>query len=222
MVRSSLENDSPLETRVPLMAATRNTDKLALLQGIAGQRHELRPLPVAVDAKEPASGERIGSDPLVENATAKAMFVSAALAGARTIASDGGLLVPGLGDDWEPARTRRFAGPVATNRERAEALLRLASQLVGDQRQIGWREAVAIADGGRLIAAFTAEATPGWLSESLPTGWDDDGQGFWVPRLWLNNRGDSTDTAGTGTDHWDRLALLVAPFLDGLEMRAAC
>ncbi len=220
-VRSSLENGFPLMTRVPLVAATRNSDKLALLTRMAGQRHELRPLSVADEADEPAVGERIGSDPLVENATAKAMFVSAALAGARTIASDGGLLVPGLGNDWQPARTRRFAGPGATNRERAEALLRLAAELTGDQRQIGWREAVAIAEAGRLIATFTAEASPGWLGESLSAGWDDDGQKFWVPRLWLSNRGDPRVSPGADTDHWDRLALLVAPFLDGLAMRPA-
>ena len=218
-MRLSLESGSPSSIRLPLMAATRNADKLALLMRMTGQRHEISPLPVLVDADEPASRGTIGSDPLIVNATAKAVSVSTTLDGARTIASDGGLLVPGLGDDWQPARTRRFAGPRASNRERAEALLRLAAELVGDQRQVGWREAVAIAESGRLIATFTAEATPGWLSESLPAGWDDDGQGVWVPQLWLRNRGDPTVSPGAGTDHWDRLALLVAPFLDGLAMR---
>lgn len=220
-MRSPLVNGSPSGIRLPLLAATRNADKLALLLRMTGQRHELRPLPSFVEVDEPTSGGIIGSDPLVVNATAKAVSVSTALDGARTIASDGGILVPCLGDDWHAARTRRFAGPRATNRERAESLLRLAADLAGDQRQIGWREVVAIAEAGRLIATFTAEATPGWLSESLPAGWDDGGQGFWVPQLWLNNSGDQTVSAGTGTDHWDRLALLVAPFLDGLAMRTA-
>ncbi len=205
---------------LPLVAATRNTDKLALLARLTGRRRALLPLPAGVDAiePEPEPTESSGREQLVVIAQAKAISVSAALRGARTIASDGGLLVPGLGDRWQPARTRRFAGPGASNHDRAVALLALTEGLTGDRRGLGWREVVAIAEAGRVIATFTAEATPGWLVEEVPTDWDDAGQGFWVPRLWLGSPGDATTSLGAGTDHWDRLALLIEPFLDGLAV----
>ncbi len=204
--------------RIPLVTAARNETKLTLLASLVGHRHAPEPLPERIEPTEPEPSERAGIDPLVRIAVAKAVSASVALGGARTIASDGGLLVPALGDRWEPARTRRFAGPGATNRERAEALLALADGLTGDQRRIGWREAVAIAEAGQVAATFAAEATPGWLAEDLPAGWDDDGQGFWVPRLWRGDPG-STPSPGAGSDHWGRLALLVAPYLDGLADR---
>ena len=204
--------------RIPLVTATRNAAKLALLASLVGDRHALEPLPHTIEPTEPEPSEIAGIDPLVGIAMAKAVSVSVALGGARTIASDGGLLVPALGDAWQPARTRRFAGPGAINRERAEALLALADGLTGDQRRIGWREAVAFAEAGRIVATFTAEATPGWLAEALPAGWDDNGQGFWVPRLWRGDPGPAP-SSGAGSDLWGRLALLVAPYLDGLADR---
>jgi len=212
---STLRNSMTLGDRVPLVAATTNAAKLASLASVVGRRHVLGPLPAAMEPTEPDPVEIIGIDPLVGIAMAKAVSVSLALGGARTIASDGGLLVPGLGDRWQPARTRRFAGSGLTNRARAFALLELADGLTEHQRRIGWREAVAIAEAGRVVATFTAEATPGRLIEELSADWDDDGQGFWVPRLWASDRG-SSPQSNAGGDHWDRLALLVAPYLDGL------
>ncbi len=201
--------------RVPLVAVTTNAAKLAMLASLVGHRHAPEPLPETIEPTEPDPVEIIGIEPLVGIAIAKAVSVSLALGGARTIASDGGLLVPGLGDRWQPALTRRFAGPDATNRQRAMALLKVADGLTGDHRRIGWREVVAIAEAGRDVATFIAEATPGWLVEKLPGDWADDRQGFWVPRLWQRSPG-SDPPPGAGGDHWDRLALLVAPYLDGL------
>lgn len=215
---STLRNSMTLGDQVPLVAATTNAAKLASLASVVGRRQVLGPLPAAMEPTEPDHVEIAGIDALVGIAVAKAVLVSDALGGAWTIASDGGLLVPGLGDRWQPARTRRFAGPATTNRERAEALLALAKGLTGDQRRIGWREAVAIAKSGRVVATFTAEATPGWLIEELPADWDDDGQEFWVPRLWATDPG-SSPQSNAGGDHWDRLALLVALYLDGLADR---
>lgn len=211
--------------RPELIAATRNADKLALLARLALRRHAILPLPDRVaeveSEPEPESrpGGRLRVDPLVLIAQVKAISVSVALDGAKTIASDGGLLVLGLGDRWQPAMTRRFAGPDATNRDRAVALLDLADGLTGDQRRLGWREVVAIAEAGQVIGTFTAEATPGWLVEEFPANWEDAGQGFWVPRLWSSDPNDATPTPGAGNGHWDRLALLVPSFLDGVAVR---
>lgn len=219
--RTKLEAGISSSPRTKLMAATRNPDKALRLGRLIGRRHALLSLPAGVEPIEPEPQPRLpDSEPLITIAQVKAISVSSALGGVRTIASDGGLLVPGLGDRWQPAWTRRFAGPDASNHDRAVALLILAAGLAGDHRRLGWREVVAIAEAGRVIATFTAEATPGWLGQTLPADWVDDGQGFWVPRLWLSNPMDSTATTHAGSDHWDRLALVVVPFLDGLAARS--
>ena len=41
------------------------------------------------------------------------------------IASDGGLVLPALGESWESRYTHRFAGPDATNAQRLERLMEL-------------------------------------------------------------------------------------------------
>ena len=222
-VRTMRDTGLPPRPRPELVAATRNVDKLALLAALAGRHHSIVPLPIGIEAiePEPEPVTRFQPELLAGIAQSKAISVSVALNGALTIASDGGLLVPGLGDRWQPARTRRFVGANATNRDRAVALLAISAGLSGNQRRLGWREVVAIAGAGRLVATFTAEATPGWLGQTPPADWDDEGQGFWVPRLWLADTSESVPIPGAGTDHWDRLALLVGPFLDGLAVRDA-
>ena len=214
--RRTRTTDHPPDSLSEIVAATRNADKLALLGRLAGRRHELQPLPAGIEVGEPEADLTARSDALNGIARAKAISVSVALGGVQTIASDGGLLVPGLGDRWRPARTRRFAGPDAINRDRAARLLALAAGLTGDQRRLGWREVVAIAEAGRVIATFTAEATPGWLVETLPADQQDDGQGFWVPCLWRSSAEASGTMTDGGADHWHRLALMVGAFLDGL------
>lgn len=170
-------------------------------------------MPDGVAPNEPGPGDLPGTDdPLTVTAAAKAVSASNATGGAIAIATDGGLVIPALGDLWQPAFTRRFAGPNATNRQRAEALLILAAELVDEERRIHWREAVAVARAGRVLMTAVAESHPGRLTTDL-TGWTDDGQGFWVPRLWAGPRDARTST---GDEHWQRLTAIVEPFLDGL------
>lgn len=199
----------------PLVAATRNRDKLERLAQILGSRHDLLPLVGGVEIDEPdldAFPPQAG-DAMVSIATAKAVSASVAVQGAMTIATDGGLVIPALGDGWQAARTRRFAGPHATNRHRAAALLAVTSHLTGDDRRIYWREAVAIARDGGVLMTTSAESMPGWLASELAEG-ADDGQGFWITRLWRSNRDVRAPTRG-GDEHWRRLAAIVGPYLDG-------
>lgn len=101
------------------------------------------------------------------------------------VATDGGLLIPALGRVWDPARTRRFAGDAATDRERADALLALTVGLSGEERRVGWREAVAVARGGELIVSFTAEGPSGLLAGDYDPADVEAGEGFWIPALWI-------------------------------------
>lgn len=201
--------------RLRIIGATDNPDKLARFRQLVGPGADLLTLPFGVMVDEPSPEDAAaGTDePLVAIAAAKAVAASRALGRALTIATDGGLVIPALGHGWQPAATRRFAGPAATNRQRATALLALAADLAGADRRIVWREAVAVVRDGRVVLTAVAESGPAMLTTDLGE-WGDHGQGFWVPRLWRHDP-DPARLASTGDEHWDRLALLVTPFIRG-------
>src|SRR5690349_23786563 len=124
-----------------LVAGTHNRAKIAELQRLVGGAARVIPPP---DAGEIHVNE--SSDTFAENAAAKALAWSRRLHDAGmsslVIASDGGLLIPGLAN-WDPLRTRRFAGQDATDQERAERLTEMAISLASNERAICWQEAVA-------------------------------------------------------------------------------
>src|SRR5213596_3495793 len=61
------------------------------------------------------------------------------------IASDGGAQIPALGASWNSLFTRRAAGEVPDDRARADHLLNLMRDRSGADRDVVWREAVAVA-----------------------------------------------------------------------------
>ncbi len=115
------------------------------------------------------------------NAELKAIAASRACDGL-AIASDGGVVIPALGDAWDALRTGRAAGPGATDEAKARHLLALMAAKRGDDRRVSWSEAVAVADRGMLTGAWGAAETSGVLTETY-----DPAQaipGFWVYSLW--------------------------------------
>ena len=56
------------------------------------------------------------------------------------IASDGGLIIPALGPQWESRYTRRFAGEEVGGAQRLERLLELMLPLQGADRRASWAE----------------------------------------------------------------------------------
>ena len=104
------------------------------------------------------------------NAALKAAAYSDALAGGLAIASDGGLEVPALAGRWDPLLTHR--GGQARLRELAAGL---------DDRRVRWIEAVALAERGELLGAWTAFDTEGVLA---PEPWPEP-SGFWVWDIFL-------------------------------------
>ena len=98
------------------------------------------------------------------------------------IASDGGLVIPALGSNWESRYTHRFAGPAADDAERTRRLLELMQPHRGSQRAASWMESVAVADRGEVLASWELAGGTGVIATG--PGPPGDLPGFWVFSLW--------------------------------------
>jgi inosine/xanthosine triphosphate pyrophosphatase family protein len=199
-----------------LLAATRNPAKLAELRRLVEEQVTVDPLPNDISQQ---IGDEAGGT-IEEIASGKAVTVSRHVAGQLVIASDGGLLVPALGDAWQPVFTRRFAGERGDDLTRAIRLLEMATHLRGAERSIGWREAVAVARDGALLTSWSAESAPGTLATTVAAEQVEAGGGFWIPAIWrcpeLGGRvlaELSADERNRRDDHWRRLAAPVRAWL---------
>jgi len=132
------------------------------------------------------------------------------------IASDGGLVLPALGDAWDSRYTHRFAGPEATNAQRLERLLDLMRPFQGDQRRATWVEAVAVADRGKLLASWKVNGATGVIADKPSTL--PDTSGFWAFSVWyfpaLGKTYDqlSQEQRERLDDHWAQLRTMVPKF----------
>jgi inosine/xanthosine triphosphate pyrophosphatase family protein len=207
-----------------LIAATHNEAKLAELRRLVGESAKVSPLPSDISLEDQetrtALSEAEEGRSVEEIAAAKAVEWSRILPGELVIVSDGGLLIPALGDEWDPTRTRRFAGADATDYERAEALLALASSLKGKERQISWREAVAIAKDGKLLGNWSAESEPGLLATDVDSDLVAAGRGFWIEAVWMCPEAGGKHLARLNqkecarrVDHWSQLESPLRQFL---------
>ena len=141
-------------------------------------------------------------------------------AGMPAIASDGGLVVPVLGANWESRYTHRFAGPAADDAERQRRLLQMMEPFSGEQRRAAFVEALAIADAGQTVASWEVTGATGRIVGTLDQrGGDTDGDGFWVFPLWYfpefgrtYDRLTEAERADLG-DHWQTLRGLVREFM---------
>ena len=144
------------------------------------------------------------------------------------IASDGGLVLPALGEAWESRYTHRFAGPDATNAQRLERLMDLMKPFQGDQRRATWVEAVAVADQGKLLASWELNGATGVIADksdfvetldrrSETTTVPNTG-GFWAYSVWrfpaLGKTYDqlSQQEREELNDHWAQLRTKVQEF----------
>ncbi|MSQ25944.1 MAG: hypothetical protein EXR49_06715 [Dehalococcoidia bacterium] len=116
------------------------------------------------------------------NARAKAIAWSRA-AGGLAIASDGGMAIPALGDRWDALRTRRFAGPQATDAARTQALLRLMAGLRGQERSAWWIESVCLANRGHVLHTWSADSPRGTIAATYDPA--KAIAGFWAFSLWI-------------------------------------
>ena len=201
-----------------ILLATGNADKqrmLAwLLEGLPVRG--LSPADVGVTADPDESG---GTHEAIARAKAEEW---SQVAGMPSIASDGGLVVPVLGANWESRHTHRFAGPAADDAERQRRLMDIMEPFSGDDRSAAFVEALAIADGGTTVASWEVSGATGCIVDSLAhKGADTDGDGFWVFPLWYfpefgrtYDRLTEAERVKLG-DHWDFLRAHVQDFVPG-------
>ena len=136
------------------------------------------------------------------------------------IASDGGLVIPALGPQWESRYTHRFAGREVSGAQRLERLLELMRPLQGGDRRASWAEALAIADRGRVLASWELTGGEGLIDEQR-TGAGPVPE-FWVFPVWRFPRFGKTYDQLTPAqrasidDHWTRLRQLVSRYFTSL------
>ena len=147
-----------------------------------------------------------------KNARHKAEFWSRAV-GVQAIASDGGLLIPALGEGWNSLFTHRFAGEDADDQARLSLLLQMMEPFRGEERRATWVEALAIAREGRTVAAWQVRGPTGMLLEKESPG--PLVPGFWAFSVWhfpelgkTYNELDE-DELESVNDHWTQLKSLV-------------
>ena len=162
-----------------------------------------------LDASSIASPPEVEEDSAshLGNAIRKAVVWSRAHQGL-ALASDGGLVIPALGDGWSSLVTRRGTGGEVSDEEHAKRLLRRMRDLDGERRSAHWTEAVAIARDGALLGAWEASGLHGRIAEDYVPP-PDGPTGFWVSGLWVSD--------ASGKRHWERseadLALEDDPWL---------
>ena len=199
-----------------ILLATGNRDKQRMLAWL------LEDAPVRAVSPTDAG---VRADPDEDGATHEVIARAKAeewsrVSGMPAIASDGGLVVPVLGANWESRHTHRFAGPAADDAERQRRLLHLMEPFAGDERDAAFVEALAIADGGVALASWQVSGATGRIVDSLAQrGGDTDGDGFWVFPLWYfpqfggtYDRLTEAERASLG-DHWQTLRARVREFL---------
>ena len=137
------------------------------------------------------------------------------------IASDGGLVIPALGSNWESTLTHRFAGPASDDADRQDRLLDLIRPYGGRDREASWVEALAIADRGEILTSWELTGATGRITQAL--GDSPQVPGFWVFSLWYfpqfaktYNELSLQERESLG-DHWNRLRGLVQEFFKDRE-----
>ena len=136
------------------------------------------------------------------------------------IASDGGLTVPSLGDNWESRFTHRFAGDQASDRDRTEQLLELMKGFSGENRKASWIESIAVADRGAVITSWQTTGADGIIAKT--PGEDTGIPGFWVFSIWYIPRFGkyynklSPSEKESLNDHWGQLKKTVHQFFQNL------
>ena len=147
-----------------------------------------------------------------ENARLKAAGWSR-LSSMPVIASDGGLVIPALGQRWESLHTHRFAGAEADDQTRLEQLLRVMEPYKGEERRASWVEALAVANQGETLASWQVDGPTGVLLEDVGNG--PVVPGFWVFSVWYFPQVKKTyNELGEAelerlNDHWSQLRPLV-------------
>ena len=135
-------DDPPGQPAVRLLIATTNPAKAdRLRRAVAGWPFEAL-LPSGLPGSGPPPPPAESGASHLEIAVNKARAWSERT-GILSIASDGGLAVPALGNAWDSLTTRRSAGGDADDAQRLRRLIDLMEPHEGESRRASWTEAVA-------------------------------------------------------------------------------
>ena len=161
-----------------ILIATNNSHKREKLSWIVNDYFKTINYPE--DLKDKISVEENGKS-FIENAEIKALTYSKHYDG-YVIATDGGVLIPSLGKNWNPLKTKRFAGEDISDFERILLLLDFMRDKKGKDRITTWNEAVAVAKNGKVLFSIQAEGVEGILQ----TTFDEKKYkpGIWVCSIW--------------------------------------
>ena len=195
--------------KIPILLATTNPAKehtfRRLLEGL--HLSPVTPAELGLESVPQEEGD-------THEAIARSKAELWSLAGSTlAIASDGGLVLPALGGRWDSRYTHRFAGPAADDAERLNRLLELMRPFQGPEREASWREAVAIAQKGRILVSWELMGGTGLIADS--PGDQYQVPGFWVFSVWYFPQFGKTYTQLSPgereslDDHWTRLRQLV-------------
>ena len=199
----------PHKSNLPILLATTNPAKVQtfrrLLEGLP--LSPMTPAQLGLEDVPPEEGD-------THEAIARSKAELWSLAGSMlAIASDGGLVLPALGDRWESRYTHRFAGPAADDADRLARLLELMRPFQGTDREASWREAVAIAHRGRSLISWELKGGTGLIAARPGDAYQIPG--FWAFSVWYFPQFGkaypqlSPEERDSLDDHWTRLRQLV-------------
>ena len=214
--------DTNHNTNTPSAAPAAQATPILLATGNPAKQEELRRLLEGLPLAPVTPAELgLAADPDETGETHEQIAVEKAQEWSRlgsmlSIASDGGLVAPALGLNWESRYTQRFAGPAADDAERRRRLLELMRPHTGAGREASWVEALAIADRGRPLKSWELKGSSGVIAENAEAG--PHAPGFWVFPLWYfpkpgkyYNQLTDSEKKSLG-DHWATLRRLVQSY----------
>ncbi len=162
-----------------ILIATKNEYKagelLHYLEGLENVKtHLLKEQNIEIDVVE--DGES-----LEENAKKKAVEISKKT-NFLTLASDGGVDIPALGDNWDILKNQRFVGEDKSDLEKAETVLKIMKDLKGEDRKVLFFHALALAKKGSFVWSDVDITEEGYVVENLPDG--EIPKHKWFSQIW--------------------------------------
>jgi inosine/xanthosine triphosphate pyrophosphatase family protein len=118
---------------------------------------------------------------LKENAGKKAIEISKKT-NFLTLASDGGVTIPALGEKWDFLRSQRMVGEEKSDLEKSKTLLEMMKDLEGEERKIENYLALAVAKNGKLLWSDEKVTERGYVLEHLVD--EDIPEYRWLGHLW--------------------------------------
>jgi len=165
-----------MESRDKIVLGTKNPHKKEKLRWIIeGYFSDMQDMAGEMNVEE-------DGDTFEANARIKAITV-AKKNNSYAIATDGGVIIPSLGKNWNELLTRRFVGREdLTDFDRMECLLELMKNEKGKKRIIAWKESIAIASPDGVVFSVEVDGDTGILQESYdPKQYKE---GIWLCTLW--------------------------------------